>query len=74
MTLTQLSCKLSKYGMIELIKESEIFTLLISGENLTKMDAFMGIQKLVTDYTKDKYPFVEAMTNTDYLYCIILKK
>lgn len=74
MNLTQLARKLSKFGMIEILREGEVFILLISGEKLTSMDTFMGIQKLITDYTKDKFPFVEAMTNTDYLYCVVLKK
>ena len=46
----------------------------MTGKKLDSMDSFVGIQKLVTDYIKDKYPIIEAMKNEDSFFCMILKK
>lgn len=65
--------QLVKYGTIQLIKEGVVFTLLITGTGLSNWATVNEIMKLVTDYTKDKYPNIEAMRNDDSFYCLILK-
>jgi len=77
MGVTQLSTlinKLSKYGKVEVCKVGVVFTVLITGENLTKMDNYINIQKLVLDFGKDIYPIVEVLKNEHNFYLSILRE
>lgn len=64
--------KLSEYGTVEAIKEGVVFSLLLTGQEMSKMTKFQSIQKLVLDYTQEKYPYVEILQNSDtYVYMIL---
>lgn len=73
MTFNELKEKLSTYGHIEIISEKTVFTLLLTGNGLTKMQTVSDIQKTIIEYVGDKYPVVEAMKNNQTFFCIVLK-
>jgi hypothetical protein len=74
-TIDSLTEKLSEYGTVEAIKEGVVFSLLLTGQEMSKMIKFQSIQKLVLDYTQEKYPYVEILQNSDtYVYMILKSK
>ena len=73
MTIEKLKISLSKFGYIQIIKEGIVFSLLITGEGLAKSSTVNNIQMQVMEYAVEKYPFIEAMRNDDYFFCMILK-
>ncbi len=72
--MTELIEKLSAYGTVEVCNAKEVFTLLMTGENLDKMDTAVVIQKLITEAVTDRYPNLENIRNKDFYYCIVLSK
>lgn len=72
-SIDSLTEELSKYGTVEAIKEGVVFSLLLTGHEMSKMIKFQSIQKLVLDYTQDKYPYVELLQNSDTYFYMILK-
>jgi len=73
MNIEQLKIKLVKHGNIEIIKEGFVFTLLMTGPEMSKWNVVADIQKMVLEYASKKYPFIEAMRNTENYFCMILK-
>lgn len=64
---------LSDYGTVEICKAGEVFTLLITGKGLNNALTVSEIQLLYLGALKGKYPFIEAVRNTDNYYCVVLK-
>jgi hypothetical protein len=64
---------LSEFGTVQLCKAGLVFTLLMTGEGLTNFTTAGKIQMLVSAFTGDDYPTVEAMRNGETYYCMILK-
>ena len=50
MKLEDLKRKLCKYGLVQIIKEGYVFTVLITGANLSNYKNVSGIQKDIIDY------------------------
>lgn len=73
MTIHQLRTKLSKYGTIQMIKEGYVFTLLLTGADLSNMKRWLEIQNLCLDYLAGRFPVVECMKNEDDFFLIVLK-
>lgn len=73
MTYHQLKMQLSKIGTIQSIKQGYVFTLLLTGQKLSSMDTYVQITKLVTEFTKNKYPIVECLHNSDSFFLMVLK-
>ncbi len=73
MTLDKLKTNLCKHGMLEICKEGLVFTVLLTGTNLSKSEVVMKIQKDVLEYAGAKYPVIEAMRNDNTFFCLILK-
>lgn len=71
--LTDLAVKLSKYGNVEAIKESSVFTLMITAgrDDLTQMRVYTGIMGLITEYTKETYPVVEVLKNDSTFFLAV---
>jgi hypothetical protein len=74
MLLEKLKSKLIAFGNLEVCKEGDVFTVLITGEDLINQNKYLQIMGLVSDYASDKYPHVEIMKNDRHFVCIILKK
>ena len=73
MTLHELKLKLSAIARIEILCEKLVFTLLLTGDNLTNMKVNNEVLGLVTEYTKERYPVIETMKNGKTFFCIVLK-
>jgi hypothetical protein len=65
--------KLAKYGSIQIIKEGVVFTLLMTGTGLANAKTVNAIQMAVLSHAGNKYPYIEAMKNSDTYFCLILK-
>lgn len=72
--MTGLIEKLSEFGTVEICTTKEVFSLLMTGDNLDNMQTALSIQKLVNEAVGETYPNVENMRNKDFFYCIILSK
>lgn len=72
MSLLNLKQKLSKYGTPQIVKEGVVFTVLITGKDLSNFEKWSNIQKLVIDYAGKKYPKIEAFVNEETFFCLIL--
>ena len=57
----------------EIVKEGYVFTVLITGANLSNMDNWLNIQKDITEYAGEKYPIIEAVKNNNNFFCVVLK-
>jgi hypothetical protein len=64
---------LSEYGVVKVLKEGFVFTLLITGKDMSKYTIVNNIQKLVLDYVGDKYPIIEVLNNSENFLLYILK-
>lgn len=73
MNITQLKTKLCRYGKPEIVKEGDVFTVLITGANLSNFDNMNAIQKAIIDYAGERYPIIECMKNDKDFFCLILK-
>ena len=62
----------SKDLKVNVINENRVFTLLITGKGLLKMSTVNFITESTTEYTKDKYPYVDVMNNSDHYLCMVL--
>jgi nucleoid-associated protein YejK len=71
--IEELKETLSKHGKVEICKADYVFTLLITGEGLSKSSVHQEIMKAVSDYCRHNYPYVEIMSNSDCYWCIVLK-
>lgn len=72
MTLEQLKIKLSKYATIQICSQQTVFTLLMTGENLTSMVVVSAIQNALLEYAESNYPILECMRNDESFLCIVL--
>jgi predicted YcjX-like family ATPase len=72
--MEELKVKLSEFGNIEVIKEGIVFTLLLTGNGLSKSGVVTKIQTLVLEAVADRFPIIEAMKNTNNFFLLILKK
>jgi len=73
MKLDDLQKKLFDFGNVETLKEGIVFTLLITGENLSHWNTISKIHDLVLDYVGDKYPNIEVAKNDKTFFLLILK-
>lgn len=69
----QLKQELSKLGTIQLFKKGYVFTLLMTGENLSNWKVASDIQIKVAEHVGDQYPTIECISNDENHFCIILK-
>lgn len=74
MTLENLKLKLSQNYTIQICKEGVVFTLLLTGTGLSNWNKVNQIMQDVTEYTKEKFPNIEAMRNDETFCCIVLKQ
>ena len=65
---------LSKHGQIEVIKDGYVFTLLMTGKELSKWTTFSEIQENVLKYLGGKFPNIEVMRNEKEYFCLVLRK
>lgn len=73
MTQGQLIRSLSKYGDVQMVKAGYVFTLLLTGTGLSKMETWLKIQQLCTDFCGDKYPVIEVLKTEDTFFLAVLK-
>lgn len=74
MDTSKLLNKLNRFGSVEMLKEGVVFTMLITGTNLTSFDSYNSILQAVTEHTKDKFPLIECLKNEKNFFLIVLKK
>lgn len=65
---------LSKHGQIEVIKDGYVFTLLMTGKQLSKWTTVSEIQENVLKYLGGKFPNIEVMRNEKEYFCLVLRK
>jgi len=63
--------KLSKFGVLQVCSFKEVLTVLITGENLTKLDSLMPIQKILT---LEEYPNILVFKNEDNFLNAVFSK
>jgi hypothetical protein len=73
MNLEKLKEMLSKYGNIEIIKDGYVFTLLMSGTELSNWNVVSAIQSLTLEYAGDKFPKIECMKNEKEFLCLVMR-
>lgn len=72
--MDELKLQLSQYGQVDVISEGAVFLLFMTGDNLTEYKKVSNVINLVVDYTKEKYPKVQAMRNEkNYLIMVLTK-
>jgi hypothetical protein len=73
--LENLTKTLSKYGIVEVIKDDFVFTLLMKKdkESLTRFMVPLTIMKLCCDYLGDSKPNIEVMKNEEDFLLLVLK-
>lgn len=73
--LENLTKTLSKYGIVEVIKNDFVFTLLMKKdkESLTKFMVPLTIMKLCCEYLGDAKPNIEVMKNEEDFLLLVLK-
>lgn len=73
--LENLTRNLSKYGIVQVIKNDFVFTLLMTKdkESLTKFMRPLTIMKLCCDYLGDEKPNIEVMKNEEDFLLLVLK-
>ena len=73
--LENLTRNLSKYGVVQVIKNDYVFTLLMtkSNESLSKFLKPMIILKLCCDFLGDEKPNIEVMKNEEDFLLLVLK-
>jgi len=70
--LLELNMALSKFGNVQLLREGKCFSMLITGDGLSNWNTYNKILGLVSDFTKEKYPIVEAIKNEKDFFCMVL--
>ncbi len=73
MTLDKLKTNLSKRGTIQICNEGLVFTLLMTGKNLSDWQTVSAIQMDLLEYAGYKYPVIETMKNDKEFLCIVLR-
>lgn len=72
--MDELKLQLSQYGQVEVINEGAVFLIFMTGNDLTEYKKVSKVINLVVDYTKEKYPKVQAMRNEkNYLIMVLTK-
>ncbi len=64
---------LSRYGLVQICKADYVFTLLITGENLSRGSVYSEITTAVLNFVGDRYPIVETVRNDENFFCLVLK-
>jgi hypothetical protein len=64
---------LTKFGDIQVFNENLVFTVLITGTDLTNMLRQLDIQDILVRYAADRYPIIEVMKNEDNYFLAVLK-
>jgi hypothetical protein len=72
-TLEDLKMKLYDFGTPQIVREGEVFSVLITGTGLSKWGKVSKIQDLILQYAGGKYPLIEAMKNGNDFFCLILR-
>lgn len=62
---------LSKFGNVEVINVGIVFTVLITGTDLTH--SVWNVIGIIKNWQKGKFPMVEILWNTDNFILVILK-
>lgn len=73
MDLNPIIKRVTKHGDIEVIKAGAVFTLLMTGKGLSKLQTVIDIQRAVTEATREQYPILEAMKNSETFLLMVLK-
>jgi hypothetical protein len=74
MNTDKLHKRLGKFGSVEMLKAGTVFTLLITGTNLSNMIKVLEIKAMVTDFLGDNYPVVECLKNDDTFFLMVLRE
>lgn len=72
-SLEGLKTKLCKYGALKIVKQGVVFTVMLTGQNLSKWETVHKLQELILEYAGEQYPLIEAMVNDETFFCLILK-
>ncbi|TPG44350.1 hypothetical protein [Flavobacterium pectinovorum] len=62
---------LSKFGNVEVMNAGIVFTVLITGTDLTH--SVFNVIGIINNWQKGKFPMVEILRNTDNFILVILK-
>lgn len=71
--MEKLRLKLLEFGNPVVLKEGFVFTVLITGQNLSKWKNVEEIQRMIIEYAAEKYPLIEVLVNDDSFFCMVLK-
>lgn len=62
-----------KYGTLQVCKEDFVFTVFITGSDLSNWKIVNDIQKDILDYVGKKYTKIEVLKNDSDFFLMILK-
>jgi len=70
MTLDALKLKLCKFGNPQVVKRGLVFTVFLTGENLTKWETVDKISRLSLECAGEKYPTIEVIKNEENFFLL----
>lgn len=73
MTIEEFKTKLCDFGSPQIVKKGIVFTVLITGKDLSKSTTVVALQSLIIKYAAKEYPIIEVLKNDDTFFCMILK-
>lgn len=73
MTKEEALVAFSKYGDVQILKKDFVFTLLLTGTELSKWETFNNILATALDFSGNKFPLIETIRNENGFFCLVLK-
>jgi hypothetical protein len=70
----ELKMILLQYGDIEILKAGEVFSVVLTGKNLSNWRTVDTLQSAILNVAAIKYPTIEALKIDDHIFVMILRK